>query len=205
MKTPRKTLRGIVTSSILVFALASGLISAGAMAFATEQINQDMAISGNAQSGFDEGSDANSVGGESAASETASSASSNDASAQQSDVDAGDVTEGSAEADAGANANVNAANNTAAPTASPVYTADTIGRVSASVPVGTAEPIVVGNIEYGGLTYRINPDEKTVSLVGLGSNLASGNIVVPSQVACGGKLYPVTSLKKLLGGGAILS
>lgn len=84
------------------------------------------------------------------------------------------------------------------------YVTDNTDRISVDVPTDTDEEITVGDIEYNGLTYRINPDGQTASLIGLGSNMPAATLSIPSRITAGNASYEVNSIsaKNIAGGGS---
>lgn len=178
MKTHTKTRRGTITSSILALTLAFGLMPAQGMAFAAEaaaQAEQDAAV-------------------------------------------AQDVSSDVALADAETPAEPEAADATAsteAPTADPAadaaadpaarqpqYTTSTEGHTAAVLPLQTEATPAAGAIEYGGLAYTIDPENPdTALLTGLATDKPKGDVQVQTQVASNGKVYQVTSIQIVTGGG----
>lgn len=189
MKTSKKTLRGTITSSILTMALVASMMPTAGAAFAVEQMPAD--------------ADSSSVASEQPAEAALSDDQVQDSAERDSEADAPNGSaDAAASADVQAADSADAASDEAAPesAAAPAYTTDAIDRIQANVPV-SADEVVLGNIEYAGLTYRINPDGVTVALVGLGTDSPENALYIPSQVAAGGKLYAVTGIKNCSGGG----
>lgn len=82
------------------------------------------------------------------------------------------------------------------------YVATSAQRISADVPA-TDSAVTVGDIEYNGLTYRINPDGTTVSLIGLGVGNAAAVVNVPAQIATVDATYEVTAIVGKNGRGGV--
>lgn len=182
MKTQKKTLRGIVTSSILALTLAGGLMPAGALAFAADAagqpINQDQAITEDA----------------------GSASTSANANANASDQAASDAAPAGAEEVADGLYKVDDA--TATEPARPQYTTNAQGHTSATLRLeGQAQP-TAGTIEYGGLAYTIDPENpNTAKVTGLATDKPKGDVQVQTQVASDGKIYQVTAIEFAWGGG----
>lgn len=192
MKTPRRTLRGIVTSSMLTLALAVGMMPAGALAFAAEQTSEDEATQ------TEELATEQDAAADSSDSASSSNAVESSASEEAVSEDTVDETEG----DSAENVSAEEAPAPAA-SATPAYTATNSGITSADVPLTSgaeAEP-VAGTIEYAGIAYTINPDNPdTVSVTGLATDKPKGDVQIQSQVASDGKLYTVAAIEIARGG-----
>lgn len=180
MKTHTKTRRGTITSSILALTLAFGLMPAQGMAFAAEaaaQAEQDAAVAQDASS------DAALADAEAPAEAEAA-----DTDTANTEVSAADpVADGAA----------------AEPVAQqPQYTSSTEGHTAAVLPLQTEAKPAAGDIEYGGLAYTIDPENPdTAQLTGLATDKPKGDVQVQTQVASDGKVYQVTSIEIVTGGG----
>lgn len=174
MKTHTKTRRGTITSSILALTLAFGLMPAQGMAFATEAAAQAEQDAAVAQ----------------------------DASSDAALADSETSAEPEAEA-------ADTAASTEAPTADPAarqpqYTTNTEGHTAAVLPLQTEAAPAAGAIEYGGLAYTIDPENPdTALLTGLATDKPKGDVQVQTQVASNGKVYQVTSIQIVTGGGFV--
>ncbi len=180
MKTQTNTLRGSITSSILALTLAFGLLPAQGIAFAAEaaesQINEDAPLvedaAGDAEQAPAEASEAD-TGADAAASDVA----------PEPDPAAAD----GAPADAAASR--------------PQYTTSNQGHTAAMLPLQTEAKPAAGDIEYGGLSYTIDPENPdTAQVTGLATDKPKGDVQVQTQVASNGKVYKVTAVRILRGG-----
>lgn len=198
MKTQKKTFRGIVTSSIFALSLVTGLVPAGALAYAAESapqvINDLVQVAPGAQSA---GDDTN------GASENAADINEpTNASVQNDDANSGESNTEASDASASAPVQSESTEGSGVQTgATSGYTTIDTNRISATVALNAEETVVVGDVEYEGLTYRINEDGETATLIGFGTSKPSGNLVIPSRIATTGKLYTVTNIGSTKAGG----
>lgn len=209
MKTQEKTLKRVVMP-LLACALAVGLLPANVIAFAQENaaqiinetvsLNADQSSNGSASAESGNASSVDAAASDAAASTSDPVAADQDAAVQADATGDAQVSTSDSASSVGASSSANMA---AATSVTGGYTTSSIERISADVPVDAASTTVVGNVEYEGLTYRINTDGATATLVGLGSTAPKGDIVIPAQIASGNQLYTVTNIRSTqkLGGG----
>lgn len=203
MKTQKKTLRGIVTSSIFALSLVTGLVPATALAYAAESapqvINDLVQVAPGEQSTADEGvENANADAVQSDVASDANVGESFNAANPSDNGSASDSTNAPAQSE-GAEQSEQGSAAPALPTSG--YTTINPDRISATVALNAEETVVVGDVEYEGLTYRINEDGETATLIGFGTSKPSGNLVIPSRIATTGKLYTVTNIGSTKAGG----
>ena len=186
MKTQKRTLRGIVSTSILSLALAGSLMPAAGLAFAADAVQAESeAASTQAEQQADQSSAADAAASD-AASAPEGAAASEDAAPEA------DPAPEAAPAAPPASVSSSAAQ----------YTSSSKGITAADVPLASdaAEP-AAGTIEHAGIAYTINPDSPdTVSVTGLATDEPNGDVQIQSQVASGDKLYTVTGIEIVRGG-----